>query len=112
MPLNIPKEHFKILTDKNSRNGKPFLTIDQYDLFIQRAFCGNKNIQKQKFNKAPREHSLIRYVFYEFYYKYCFDYFDTMQCQEKFIKLLVDNFERWDYKKVNDNFSKNPQKTI
>ncbi len=104
MPLRIPKDHFKVFTEKNSKNGKPFLTPEQLDAFIDRAFCGNSNILKQKFNQTVGEKLFIQSVFYEFYYKYCFDYFSTMKCQDNFVRLLTDNFEGWNFKNVKNNF--------
>lgn len=35
MPLNIPRSHFKVFTENNSKNGKPFLTSFQLDSFIR-----------------------------------------------------------------------------
>lgn len=113
MPMSIPKEHFNIFTIRLSKNGKSFLTNEQFDLFIERAFNGNDSIPKQRFNQSPKgEKLLIQSVFYEFYDTYCFDYFTTMQCQETFIKLLTDNFEGWDYKNVKDNFKPKTEKRL
>jgi hypothetical protein len=104
MTINIPKDHFKVFTEKNSKNGKPYLTISEFDAFIEKAFCGNTNILKQKFNQTTGDKLFIQSVFYEFYYKYCFDYFSTMKCQDNFVRLLTDNFEGWVFKNVKDNF--------
>lgn len=113
MPLSIPKEHFKVLTDKKSKNGQPFLSNEQFDLFIERAFCGNAETPKQKMNQAPKgEKLLIQTVFYEFYDNYCFDYFQTMQCQDAFIKLLTDNFDGWDFQNVKNNFTPKTKKRL
>ncbi len=113
MPLNIPKEHFKVFIDTNSKNKKTFLTTEQYNSFIERAFCGNTDMPKQKFNQAPKgEKLLIQSVFYEFYNTNCFEYFHTMQCQENFIKLLTDNFEGWDFKNVQENFTPKTKKRL
>ena len=112
MPLSIPKEHFKVLTDKESKNGQPFLTNEQFDLFIERAFCGNAEIPKQKINKGSREKLLVQSLFYEFYDNYCMEYFSTMQCQDVFIKLLTDNFIGWDFQNVKDNFTPKTKKRL
>jgi hypothetical protein len=112
MPLSIPKNHFKVFTENNSKNGKPFLSPEQLDAFIDRAFCGNTKFQKIKFNLDSREISAIRYVFYQFYNTYYFEYFETLQCRPAFIRLLTDNFEGWDFETVNENFNKKPKKTI
>lgn len=113
MPLNIPIEHFKVFTEKLSKNKKPFLTIEQLNLFIDKAFKGNEKLPKQKFNQMPKgEKLLIQAVFYDFYNTNCFYYFNTMQCQDIFIKLLTDNFEGWDYKNVKANFTPKTKKRI
>jgi hypothetical protein len=112
MPLRIPREHFKKLTTEKSKNGHPFLTNEQLDLFIERAFCGNTTIPKQKINKANREKLLVQSLFYDFYNNYCMDYFSTMQCQDDFIKLLTDNFEGWDFQNVKNNFTPKTKKRL
>lgn len=113
MPLDIPKEHFKILTEKNSKNGEPFLTQDQFNNFINRAFCGKTDLPLQKFNQAPKGEKLkIQYLFYQFYENYCFEYFNTGQTKDVFIKLLTENFIGWDYENVHDNFNTKPKKTL
>ncbi|MFN8438156.1 MAG: hypothetical protein U0V72_11020 [Cytophagales bacterium] len=108
MELEIPRNHFSKLKTRNDK-GEPFLTNEQ---FIQRAFCGDTKIDKITFNKSTKEQGKIRYLFYEFYNNYSSDYFNTTQCTEFFIKLLTENFNGFDYKKVKDNFSKKPIHTI
>ncbi|MGO4917898.1 hypothetical protein [Maribacter spongiicola] len=112
MPIDVAVSHFKKLTENNSKNGRPFLTKEQLDVFIRKAFCGVQDLPKQKFNQAPKgEKSIIQHVFREFY-DANWDYFGTGQVQDKFIKLLTENFTDWDYKNVRNNFSKSPKKTI
>jgi len=113
MPLSIPKEHFKVFTRKNSKNKKPFLTTEQYNAFIERAFNGNIDILKQKFNQIPKgEKLLIQAEFYDFYNKHCMDYFNSMQCQPEFIRLLTENFTGWDFKNVSNNFTPKTKKRL
>lgn len=107
MPLSIAKEHFIVFTEQKSRNGKLFLTREQFDLFIQKAFSGKTELPKQRFNQAPhREKWFIVKRFYEFYFMASNEYENTSQCQEKYIKLLTDNFENWEYQDIKNNFSK------
>jgi hypothetical protein len=105
MPLKIAKDHFKIFTEKKSKNQKSFLTIEQFEIFIERAFRGKVTLPKQKFNQKHGDKLLIQAVFYDFYNNNCFKYFSTMQCQDKFILLLTDNFEGWDFGQVKANFT-------
>ena len=112
MPIELAVSHFKKLTENNSKNGRPFLTEEQLDVFIKKAFCGVPDLTKQTFNQAHRgEKFIIQYVFREFYDTNWF-YFGTGQVQDKFIKLLTENFTDWDYENVRNNFSKKPTKTI
>jgi|26BtaG_2_1085354.scaffolds.fasta_scaffold00606_10 hypothetical protein len=110
MPLSIPKEHFRVFTLNNSSNGKPFLTEEQFSCFIDRAFCYNMEIPKQKFNQSPKGEKLkIQYVFRQFYENYCFEYFDSGNTQDLFIKLLTENFIGWDFHNVKNNFKTKPK---
>jgi hypothetical protein len=112
MPFKIAVNHFKIFTTTNSKNGEPFLTTDQLDIFIKKAFCGTPDLPKQTFNQMPKgEKFIIQYRFREFYEKH-WEYFGTGQVQEKFIELLTDNFTDWDYQNVRNNFKTKPKKTI
>ncbi len=106
MLLNIPREHFKVFTLNNSKhNDKPFLDAISLDLFIRKAFMGEKNIPKLRFNQAPKgEKLLIQDVFYNFYYEYSLEYFFTTQNQRKFIELLTQNFHGWEINTVEKKF--------
>ena len=107
MPLSIPKDHFKVFTENNSKNGRPFLTVEQLDAFINKAFCGNQSIPAQKLNNDLKGETIkIQNVFYVFYCNTVKDYFPTDNCRDKFIRLLTDNFTGWDFDKVKINFSK------
>lgn len=113
MPMDIPIEHFKVLTIKKSKNGKPFLTQDEFEVFIKKAFLGIEGLEKQKFNQAPKgEKFKIQYLFRQFYENYCYEYFDTGQNQDIFIRLLTDNFKGWDFENVKNNFNTKPKSLI
>ncbi|MRI02101.1 hypothetical protein GH721_16270 [Kriegella sp. EG-1] len=112
MPLEIPRNHFKILTTSKNNNGELFLTETQLDNFIRTAFLG-ADLLPQKINMAPKgEKLLIQSVFYEFYDKYCFDYFGTNQKQAAFIRLLTDNFKGWSFEKLKGNFKPKTNKRL
>ncbi len=104
MDINIPIEHFKVFKEKSSKNGKPFLTIVQFDLFIQRAFHGDSEISKQTFNVGNREKLFIVKRFHQFYDIAAKEYENTTQCRDKYIKLLTDNFTNWEYQDIKNNF--------
>lgn len=112
MPIKTAVNHFTIFTISKSKNGKPFLTKDQLDIFIRKAFCGISDLPKQTFNQIPKgEKFKIQYVFREFYNNY-FQYFNTGQVQDEFIKLLTENFTGWEFKNIKNNFNLKSKKTI
>lgn len=104
MPLNIVREHFEILTKVNSKNGGSFLTIDQLNFFIERAFLDKSKVSKQKIDYGSREKLFVIKRFYQFYSLAIKDYEGNSQCKPKYIRLLTDNFENWDYNSVKNNF--------
>jgi|GEM_PF-2238091 len=106
MPLSVPMEHFKVFTLPNKKNKSiPFLSLNQFNSFIERAFHGKTELPKQTFTLAPHKEKLFLVKrFYEFYSIAVKDYENTSQCQEKYIKLLTDNFTNWDYQNIKNNF--------
>lgn len=106
MPLNFAREHFKVLTLTDSNNKDKFLTDEQFEKFIQRAFMGEKKVRKQEINFTTRENQFVVSRFYEFYTESVKSYFESQQTRDKFIKLLTDNFKNWEYEKVKLNFNK------
>lgn len=105
MPLEIPIEHFKVFVKTKSKNGNLFLTNEQLNSFIERAFEGNNKIEKQTLNCTNREKLFLVKRFYQFYTLVVSDYEKTTQCKEKYIKLLTDNFTNWDFENIKDNFT-------
>lgn len=107
MPIGKAEKHFSEF-ERPGKNKKPFLTEEQIELFIKKAFYGEQGIHKQSFNYNPqRETGLIIYHFYQFYCLAQNEHFeDSNQCRDKYIKLLTDNFINWDFNKVRKNFAK------
>lgn len=113
MPIEAAREHFGKLTNANSSNGKPFLTVEGLEKFIQRAFLGDTAVPKQLLNLNPnRETGLVRNVFYLFYSEAVKQWEPNTQCREKYIKLLTENFEGWDFASTENNFTKAPKKAL
>lgn len=104
MPLEIAKEHFLVFTKRLSKNKQPFLSEEQLNLFMERAFQGNSQIEIQTFNYSIREKLFIVKRFYQFYLLAIQDYESTTQCKDKYLKLLTDNFSNWDYRNIKTNF--------
>ncbi|GGD68585.1 hypothetical protein GCM10011514_35880 [Emticicia aquatilis] len=108
MPLKMVWEHFKPLTTTKSKNGKPHLTEEQFKTFIIEIFI-NDNYplpNKIELNVEDGERQSVIYKFYQFYNNAKFDYESTKNCKPKYVKLLTDNFTKFDYDKVFDNFHK------
>lgn len=108
MPLSFPRNHFNLFVKNKSKlDKKPFLTKEELDLFIDRAFCGNTDIEMLTFHQSPKgEKLIIQRVFYDFYLE-CkkANYFDSTIYQNIFIKLLTDNFKGFHFDKLNKNFN-------
>ena len=110
MPLDFAISHFKVFTEKNSKNGRPFLSCEQLNSFIERAFYGNSKLPQLSFNLDTKEKMHIVKRFYDFYFESSKQYENTSQCQDKYIRLLTDNFSNWQYSSIKNNFSKKPKK--
>ncbi|RDB06914.1 hypothetical protein [Runella aurantiaca] len=109
MELDLVKKHFWQLTQKISKaGGKPHLSEKQFEQFITNAFSGHDDSPKEKIkmNIAHGEFGTIRFLFYKFYDLCKIDYESTNQNKDKYVRLLTDNFEGFDYKKTADNFNK------
>lgn len=111
VPLIDVKNHFIQLTVKTSKkNGKPHLTKEQLTQFIEIAFLDRRNADENKkkirMNFDRGELHTIRKVFYDFYKTYRSEYESSQSVKEKYVKLLTDNFEGFDYTKIANNFDK------
>jgi hypothetical protein len=107
MPLNMVREHFRVLTTNISKNNKkPFLTNEQFEAFIKRAFLEDKSIEPITLNYSKtKENLFIVKRFYQFYDKAITDDYTTRNdSKEKYIKILTDNFSEWEFDKVLQNF--------
>lgn len=111
MELELVTKHFWQLTQKKSKQGgKPHLSKEQFEQFITNAFSGHDGSPKEKIrmNIAHGEYGTIRYIFYKFYELCKVDYESTNHQKDKYVRLLTDNFEGFDYKKTANNFNKEP----
>lgn len=110
MPLKMVWEYFKVLTTTKSKIGKSPLTEEQLLRFFKKVFIEGSTMSdsKDEFAINRGEKQVIFRTFYNFYSKSVasIQYEPTVQCREKYIKLLTDNFTNFDYKKVSANFNK------
>jgi len=104
MPITFAIDHFKVFAEQKSKNGQSFLTEDQLNSFIKRAFLDENNIEKQFINISKRENLFIVKRFYQFYDNSWEKFEKNQHCRDKYIQLLTENFENWDFQKVKNNF--------
>ena len=112
MPVYIPEKHFYVLVANNSTNGYPFLTIEAFKNFIDRAFRGKNNIKKIKLNHTNREYGMIKEVFHRFYSDTCVEYLGSTHVKDEYVKLLSDNFDNWTFERAGQDFHKSVKKSL
>jgi hypothetical protein len=89
----------------NQWNENPYLTDEQFNDFVDAAFYGKKLDSKITINMKPHGEKLkIQGVFFNFYYVTCHDLFGTAAVQEKYIRLLTDNFDTFKFNSIKGNF--------
>jgi hypothetical protein len=114
MGLEEVRKHFRQLIEKKSKkDNKPLLTEKQFEQFITSAFLF-PNIapnEKIKMNFAHGEIGFIRELFYNFFIKSKIEYELTQHQKDKYIRLLTDYFEGFDYNTIKANFNKQRKKT-
>ena len=108
MSLDEIRNWFIQLAENNSENSKPFLSVEQVDQFIERAFAGNTQLPKLTLNIAKGERTSITKLFYLYFQRCIQDYAiePTKHCKEKYVRLLTDNFTNYNHKAVFANFNK------
>jgi hypothetical protein len=109
MPMEKVINHFEIMTKNKSKNGSPYLTTEQLILFLQRAFLNDTKIPKQRFNLANGEKGFVIKRFYDFFV-YAVTQYNELNNKKKYIELLSDNFDNWEYKSIVSLFKPNKTK--
>ena len=104
MPLDHVINHFKILYEERGRNNKPYLTVEDFALFIRKAFQKEEISKKLKLNLDKGSKGKIIGLFYDFYLISFGDYEESSQVRDKYIHLLTDNFDAWSFSQVKQNF--------
>ena len=107
MPLEDAFFFFEKLKKESNSKGDRLIHDSQIYLFFKRAFLGEMarplymNIPTERGNKE-----IIYNFFYNYYEKCKINYEPTVQCKEKYVKLLTDNFIDFNFDIVNRNFRK------
>jgi len=105
MPLKFAIDHFIVFTQKTSKNGELFLSKEQFISFLKRALLSETDFEKIYLNVGSREKSFVVKRFYEFYSQASSKFENTIQCKDKYIRFVTDNFANWDYDNLKDNFN-------
>jgi hypothetical protein len=105
IPIEVIIKHFEVLKCKNERNGgKRWLTEDDFNKFIGRAFNGKKGIEKLTLIVGKAEKGLIVDRFHSFYTLAVNHYNENWNNTELYIRYLTDNFTNYTFEEVNKNF--------
>ena len=109
MPLDEVRRWFIQLAETNSKNGRPFLTAEQVEQFIDRAFCG-KSFEEELFINVPNgDKANVVGLFHKFY-THCINHktgkgkIDRNATAERYIELLTNHFGNWKSDEVRHNF--------
>jgi len=105
MRLDDVRKHFKVFYENSF--GLEFLSNEDTEAFVQRAFLGNENIPKLSFKNIKGKRQLIIRRFQELTGK-SINY--VQDNQDKYINLLCDNFNGFEFEQVKANFAKIPGK--
>ena len=102
--------HFKALMEKNSKNGKPFLTEQHLIIFIERAFLKKSIKTKPVVNLTINEKGFFISRFYEFF-DLCVSQYGEVNKKKDYISLVTDNFgNQWNRESVSYFFKPNKTK--
>jgi hypothetical protein len=107
LPMNVVIDHFRVMTEKESKNGKPYLTKKGLVSFIKRGFLNDDTQPIQKINCGNREKGFVLKRFHELFALAAAEYSHPND-KEKFIALFKRCFDNWD--KVDDLFKPNKTK--
>ena len=109
MPLDEVRKWFTQLVESNSKNGNTFLTSENVDIFIDRAFGGELFAEKLSINEKIGDKANVIGLFHLFY-TYCITHqsgrgkIDPNATAEKYIRLITDYFDNWTFEQVKNNF--------
>jgi hypothetical protein len=101
-------DHFKVMTEKKSNNGKPFLTTEQLILFLKKGFLNDETQLKQTINFSKGEKVFVVKRFYEFY-NLCLDK-GHIEEKESFLNQFLNCFHGWTETALKSSFKPNKTK--
>ena len=106
LPMAEVVKHFKVFTERKSKNGKPFLTPEQLISFLKKGFLGKQELPKQKINYSNTEKGLVILRFYELFLLAVTNYGEK-NSKSKYINLVLNCFDNWDKKSIEAFFKPN-----
>ena len=109
VPMDIVIKHFILLTQYNSKNGRPYLATEQLTVFLKRAFLKENATSTQEINLSRGEKGFVIALFYDFFELSVARYKELNQ-KKRYIELVTNNFENWSYSSVESYFKPNKTK--
>lgn len=105
--LNQVRAYFLQLADPNGMRAKVFLSPEQVDLFLKRAFLKDDTIPIQVPDHSAYSKVAIQKLFYAFFV-HCTQTIeiDSKLSQPKYIRLLTDNIDGFVFETVAHNFAR------
>lgn len=94
IPMTVVIDHFEIMTRKKSKNGKVYLTDEQFIRFLKKGFLDEISLEKQEINCSRGEKGLVIKKFWEFFDLAVSEYGHPTK-SERFIKLITECFTNW-----------------
>jgi hypothetical protein len=105
IPLKTIRKHFEVFYENKYRI--EFLSKEDTNTFIERAFLGKTSLPKQTFKNMTGKNGLIIYRFKQLY-DISLNY--EARDRDKYIRILSDNFNGFNFESIKLNFSKPPKK--
>lgn len=105
IPLPVIVEWFERMTQKKSSNGRPFLSRQQFVIFLKKGFFSEAELPKQKINCVSSEKGLVLSLFYGFFELAASSYSYPNRHQE-FIELFNNCFDNWEPQSIKSFFRK------
>lgn len=109
LPMSVVVNHFQVMTQKKSKNGKPFLSEEQLVVFLKRGFLNDNDQPIQKVNCSNGEKGKVILRFYQFFELASVQY-GYPNKKETFINLFLNCFDNWNENSVKAYFKPNKTK--
>jgi hypothetical protein len=96
MPMSAVIDHFSVFyTKRNTKTNLPYLTKIQFVDFLERAFLGNGEIEKQSLQFSNGEKGFVISRFFDFYNLAVTNHREKGTNKEKYQNLIIDSFSNW-----------------